>query len=131
MTPAGRGGLPAPTAIEAVSPEVTVGTRSQRLGLKTYAAAVSGDVLYTVPPNTRTIVKQVSASNGSGAASDGEIVFTSGAQNFTVLQFQPIGAQTVIDHPTWHVLLEGDEIRVFCFTPPFDVMCSGSELLGP
>jgi hypothetical protein len=107
-----------------------MGTRSNQLAVHTFLAAGTL-TLYTVPPLTRTVVKNIVCSNNGAGMANFLIAYIVPGGGVTIINRTAFGPAANLIQPTWDVLLAGNTIEAICTTPPVDIYISGAELLGP
>lgn len=95
------------------------------------AVTTGGSTIYTVPSNTRTILKSLWFNNTNAAAQNVSVIIALvGGSNLT-FKFPlaaPPAAGQLLYLPLWVVMNVGDAIKVFPGSNGVDVIASGAEL---
>lgn len=103
--------------------------RSERLGVRTSAAANAIHVVYTAPAGKTGIVKHIAASYVSGNVTRAVIFLSSGGVTVTLFEgsLDPT-SQLLLD--CWCVLAPGDSLSVYSEGGVIAIWASGAELIG-
>lgn len=104
-------------------------TRSKRLGIAASSAAVANStVLYTCPPATTAIAKDVRTANANASANLIQLIYQqAGGPQVFLMNESHTGGQ-IDSRACWIVLEAGDKLTWGCALGQASILISGCEL---